>query len=448
MTDTSNVSTQLVSHIRRFRDDAWNPLVLRRAELCLLDSLGCLSAARALKHFAPSVRVARRLFGSGAEATRLAPFAMAYLYGQAANALDYDDTLLGHPGAPIIGAVLAVGARENLPPDRILRGIAAGYEVHWLMAAAAAPSPERAVQVRSVGVWDTLAGSVGAGVALGLEDTEIARLMGVAVSHSLLPYTAKWYERPVPGMKNNLGWAAAGAVISLELALAGQSGVTNALEGDAGMWRMAGSDQWDFDRHLADTPALLRVGFKPFPVCWHMQEYLKTLSNMLTDLPEDDEMESIVLQGPKEIEKFCATGINGSADVAFSFPAAFSLLISRITPGPAWNSVRGEADALRFINAFRYQYSEERAVSLRTRSGLLLTSAVDKADSANPAPWGLDETGVLDKHRRLADSDLKIAAATFLESRILNSSNDAAQEFYRVIESAMVTEPAESARES
>lgn len=96
------VSTELIVQAGQFRNGAWDPAVLRRTELCLLDSLGCYSAGLSLKHCAPSLAIARGLLG---------PFALAYVYGQAANALDCDDTLFGHPGAPIVGAVLSVGAR-------------------------------------------------------------------------------------------------------------------------------------------------------------------------------------------------------------------------------------------------------------------------------------------------------------------------------------------------
>ncbi|OZI62698.1 MmgE/PrpD family protein [Bordetella genomosp. 11] len=429
---SSNVAAQLVSHVAGFRDGAWDRLVKRRAELCLLDSLGCFSAGRSLQHYALCANVARQLFGAASDGSRPSPFLMAYLYGQAANALDYDDTLLGHPGAPVIGAVLAAGARGNLPVDRLLRGMAAGYEVHGILAAAATPSRERAAQVRSVGVWDTVAASIGAGIALGLEDGILQRAIGIAVPHSLLPYTAKWYERPVPGMKNNFGWAAAGAVLSIDLALAGQTGITNALDGDAGMWRMAGSDRWEFVRHQGGKPAMLRVAFKPFPVCWHMQEYLKTFSNMLASMPADEQIAGITLAGPQEIEKFCRAEILGSADIAFSLPAAFSLMISRIAPGPAWDSFDDRADALRFRALFRHQRSEDRTLSLRMRSGLDLTATVDTSDSSDPAPWGLNEDGVLEKHRRLADTDLQLAAAALLDAN--QSGGEAMNRFYAVLE--------------
>ncbi len=418
MANESKVSTQLISHLQTFRHDKWDAEVLRRTELCLLDSLACFSGGLSLKHVAPSVTAVQRLFGAGAGTTppsQLSPFIAAYLYGQAANALDYDDTLLiGHPGAPIIGAVLAVAARARLSTDQVLRGIAAGYQTEMVLNAAATPSRERAALVRSVGVWDAVAGSIGAGVALGFDDAMLERVIGVALVHSLLPYTAKWFDRPVPGTKNNMGWAAAGAVLSTELALAGQTGVTNPLDGEAGMWRMAGSDRWNLDWSMFEKPAVLRSGFKHVPGCWHLQVYLKTLEGLLASVAPDDDIVEIVLTGPPEIEKFCDRNIVHSADIAFSLPAGFSLLISQIEPGPEWYSEDSLANHLHYKDVFRYEQSEGRSLSLRTRKGQALNSAVGVGDVLDWAPWGLDEPGVVAKHDRLTDPELRAGAAAAL----------------------------------
>lgn len=388
--------------VGRFRDGDWDPEVRRRTELCLLDSLGCYSAGLSLPHFTPSAAVAERTLGRTA-------FATAYRYGQAANALDYDDTLFGHPGAPVVGAVLAVCARERLPLDRLLRGIAAGYETHAVLGAAAEPSPGRAAQVRTVGGWATVAASVGIGVALGFDDARLERVLGVAVAHSLPPYTAKWYERPVPALKNNLGWAAAGAVLATDLAIAGQTGVTHALDGDAGMWRMTGSDRWDLEKALGEKPAVLRVGFKHFPVCWHLQEYLKTFAALETPA---DEIAEIVVTGEKAIEKFCDPVPAGTADIAFSLPAAFGLVLSGVEPGPRWDSPVDGSAALRHL--VRYERADRRTIAIRTHRGTESGAEVGTSDSVDPAAWGLDEAGVVAKHERLTGPALRDAIATAL----------------------------------
>ncbi|MCW8060809.1 MmgE/PrpD family protein [Agrobacterium tumefaciens] len=313
-----------------------------------------------------------------------------------------------------MGAVLAVGARQSLSMDRLLRGIAAGYEAHWILASSSIPSRERAALVRSVGVWDTVAASIGAAVSLGRNSEYIERLIGVAVSHSLLPYTGKWYERPVPALKNNLGWAAAGAVMSLDLVQAGQTGVSNALDGLSGMWRMAGSDQLELTKTRKNLPAVLRVGFKHFPACWHLQEYLKALSSILQQLTKNEEIVAIEVAGPAEIEKFCQQEVFSPADVAFSLPATFSLLISNVEPGSQWDEVENGSPELRYKSRFAFHLSEERSVTVTTTKGRPFKVDVKASDPSDLANLSLDEAGVLAKHERLAGVQIRSALATAL----------------------------------
>lgn len=418
MPSQTRLTDGLLSRVSGIRDTAWNADVLRRTELCLLDSLSCFSAGMALEHFQPSAAIVDRTYGgSGAVGTTgngPSAFTRAYLYGQAANSLDYDDTLIGHPGAPVIGAVLSAASRDHLSIDSVLRGIASGYEVHGVLSTAAFPSSDQAALVRSVGVWDTVAASIGVCVALGADDSMMERVIGVAASHSLLPYTAKWYERPVSAVKNNLGWAAAGAVLSVDLVASGQTGLTNVLEGASGMWRMAGSDQWRSSEELGAKQAVMRVGFKQFPACWHLQEYLKSLSGLLLKVPSDDEITGVAVTGPKAVEKFSTLDISGPADIAFSLPATLSLLISGVEPGPAWDSLAERPKALRYGSLYRFSLSEKRSITLTTRGGLKLETTVDESDFLDPAEWGLTEVDVVAKHQRLTDPELLAGAAKAL----------------------------------
>ncbi len=429
---------QVLPYLARFREDAWSPPVRRRAELCLLDSLACYSAGRYLPQFAPSAAVAGKLFGSSGK-NGLSAFGAAYLYGQAANALDYDDTMLiGHPGAPIIGAVIAIAARERLSVDRLLRGIAAGYECEMILNGSAAPSRERAANVRSVGVWDTVGGAVGAGVALGFDDQALERLVGVAVAHSLLPYTAKWYERPAPGVKNNMGWAAAGAVLAVDLAQAGQTGITNPLDGEAGMWRMAGSDHWSLDLGLLSKPAVLRTGFKHYPVCWHLQEWLKVLAKLLLSLGPDDDVAEIIVTAPRDMEKFCPREYFGPVDIATHLPVACSFLVSGVEPGVQWGSLDGRERDLRYVAAFRYECAGIRTLTLRTRDGRLMHADVPESEFVDRAVGCLDEQGVLAKQARLCDSELLAATANLRAGESDEREADPVPEqLYRAIDRSM-----------
>src|SRR5690606_27475709 len=123
---------------------------------------------------------------------------------------------------------------------------------------------------------------VAAAVTAGRTPGQLIAAVEIAATHSTLPYVAKWYERPVPTLKNNLGWSAAAAVLSHGLAEAGARGIPRPLDGPAGMWLMAGSDRWRWNDTLADAePAIQKVGFKRYPACWHLQSYLKTTDDAL-----------------------------------------------------------------------------------------------------------------------------------------------------------------------
>jgi 2-methylcitrate dehydratase PrpD len=411
MTQDGKAASRLIAHLHQFRDGAWQPNVLQRTKLCLLDNLGCFSGGLSLPHFKQSAAGFKRaLFSTGAE-IQSSPFLRAYLYGQAVIAMDYDDTLYGHPGGPIIGAIIAIASESNLTLDRILRGIAAGYEAHGILCEATKPSPEHAAKVRSVGNLDTIAAALGISVALNLDDAMIERIIGVSVAHSIVPYTAKWYERPVPGMKNNIGWIAAGAVLAVNLALEGQTGVTQPLEGDKGFWRMAGSDRWVFNEDvLGKPPAVLRTGFKHYPACWHTQEYLKTFSTLLSQVDAEDDVVDIVIFATSDIEKFCDRDLIGTADVAFSLPAMFDLLIAGVEPGPLWAAYKPQ----HVERGFRYMRSNERRILIKTGKGQDFTAAVELNSLSDGAKSGLDNDGVLAKFRRLAHPDLQLALLPLL----------------------------------
>lgn len=233
----------MLSLLGRYRDDAWDEAVLARTRRCVADSLGCYVAGLGLLYFKRSVTgMKASLLPSGKDRLGLSPLMMAYIYGQAANALDYDDTLYGHLGGSIVAAVLSVAISNKLSLDRFLRGVAAGYDASTFLSFATSPSEERGAKVRSVSNVDIMARSLGVVVALGLNDNLMERIIGIAVGHTVIPYVGKCYERPVPGIKNNMGWTAVGAVILLALAQAGQTGINNSLDGDNGFWLMVGSD--------------------------------------------------------------------------------------------------------------------------------------------------------------------------------------------------------------
>lgn len=391
---------QLAERATRMATDA-SAEDLDRAAHAVLDHLTCALVGVRLPYAQPHFAALADLTSRGQQATcwdgtSRPALVAAYLNAQAANALDFDDTLIGHPGAPVIATALAVAEAEERTVGDLLRGVVAGYETHWVLARAALPTPARARRVRGVGVWDAVAAAVAAAVTTGRTAEQVVTAIELAATHSCLPYVAKWYERPVPTVKNNLGWSAAAAILTHELASAGARGIPQPLDGPAGMWLMAGSDRWEWDSTLADhEPAMQKVGFKRFPACWHLQSYLTVIDAAVRQAGDTTGVD-IEISGPAEVVKFVPTEVSGPAEVAFSLPTLTALLLLGVPPGPAWVQPDTIKRAGTFRDRVRFNQAPHRQVRLTSAAGHR-SARVPKGDFMRPRPLGLTDAEVRDK---------------------------------------------------
>jgi 2-methylcitrate dehydratase PrpD len=363
---------------------------------------------------------------TGADGHRRSAFATAYLNGSAANALDFDDTLYGHPGAPVISAALAVGEREGCRLADLLRSVVMGYQVHWLLARAALPTPLRARRVRGVGVFDALAAAAACVAIRAVDIDRLAAALALAGTHSCVPYVAKWYERPMPTVKNNLGWSAAAGVLACDLADAGAVGLPDVLDGPAGFWAMAGSDSWRWaETRQEDTiPAVLRVGFKRYPACWHVQQYLHVLDQLISDPGPAADVVAIDITGPEDLQKFAEDSLAGPADIAFSIRTLCALVATRVAPGAQWVDDQTVRAVEPIWSRASVRYGRRRTVTVQFDDGRKLHSAVPKGDFSNPYTDGLPEERVAEKFDVVVGKAIGRPAADLLQKSILHGSGD------------------------
>lgn len=403
-----------------------------RAAVCVLDHLGCALAGITLTHVQPHLAIARAC-GVGSESTsvdgvvRTARDA-AYVNGTAANALDFDDTLHGHPGAPIIAAALAVAERADASLGQLFTAVVAGYEAHWMLARASAPSPARAAEVRGVAAWDTMSAAVAAAIVAGLPEGELERALGIAATHAIVPYIAKWYERPMPTVKNNLGWVASAGVLAADLAAAGGTGLPAALDGPAGFWRMAGSDRWDWDSAKETPgPGIMRGGFKRYPACWHLQQYLAAADRLLRGESRSDgrAARAVTVRGPRSVQKFDEPSVGGTADVAFSIRTLIALLVLGLEPGTKWASENAIAMTRTLVDQISVEIvpAAQAAVEIRWDDGTCTAIQVADSDYDNPSDWGATTEEVAEKFTRLATPVLGEAAEE-LRAAVLGDDYD------------------------
>jgi len=423
---TTDATDQLVDRAIGLTTTAVAAEVDQRARHLVLDHLGCALAGQGLPYTTPSFAALGRLTGpaeaTGADGTARPAFVTAYLNGTAANALDYDDTLHGHPGAPVTSAALAMGERVGGLLSDLIRAVVVGYQVHWLLARAAAPSQARARRVRAVGVFDAIAAATAAVTVSGPPDPDrLRRAVAVAATQSCVPYVAKWYERPVPSVKNNLGWSAASGILATDLADAGAVGLPNVLDGPAGFWAMTGSDRWRWPQTVAEDtiPAVMRAGIKRFPACWHVQQHLTVLERLLDDVGPAAVVTGIDFAGPHDLQKFGERSVEGAADIAFSLPTLGTLLAQRIPTGADWVSDKALATGRPLLASTTVCHARQRSVVLTLTDGRRLRAAVPKSDHSFPYRDGLTDVHVRHKFTRLAGPVLGAATAERLADAVL-----------------------------
>lgn len=391
-----------------------------RLTACLLDHLACLLAGQACPHVTASRSVAASASGTGPATAvggmRLPAMLAAYVNGQTANGLDWDDTLLGHPGSAIITAALTAAESGGGTLADAARGVVAGYEIHWALSTAAHPSTSHAAVIRGFTVWESVAAAAAAATARG---TSADAAMRLAATHAPVPYLGKWYERPVPTVKNNLGWAAAIAVMSAELAEHGADGITDPLDGPRGFWRMAGSDRWEWAAPSADPPAVGRVGFKAYPACWHIQEPLGAVSGLLAEAGGPAAL-TVTFGGPESLRRFMDWNPMGTADLAFSLPILTAPLVGGSELGTATLYDPGliEAATRRAENGVRYEHDERVWVRITDASGSELRTDIEEGDYFDPATRGLDVAGVEAKYDRLTTPVLGPSRAAELKTLV------------------------------
>lgn len=115
---------------------------LHWAKLAILDTVGCTLAGST----EPCTRVVDQVTTGGAVSgpcvimgtdRRAAPLDAALINGTASHALDFDDcsnTLGGHPSAPILPALFALGELHNVDGKRFLAAYVAGWETETRIA--------------------------------------------------------------------------------------------------------------------------------------------------------------------------------------------------------------------------------------------------------------------------------------------------------------------------
>lgn len=330
-------------------------VVVQKAKLLVLDSLGCAlggsttKIGKILMSFARCSNGRRESTICG-DGTKVRSFNAAFVNSEMANILDFDDILLGHIGATVIPPAIAVGEAFSATGRELITAVVTGYEVSTRIGTAIRASEARSQEVCGLGSWQIFGAVSAAGKLLRLNEKTMIMALGIAGSAAPVPSDMKNSLNPsnqqvgMGMVKNVYGFASEIGVKAALLASMGYTGSQDILEGNTGFWRMAGSDQCDFEKmteRLGDKYDLLEVGFKPYSSCASNHAAIEAACNIVRrhKLPLDD-IERIV------VKTFTSQTIPPRGDynpktigsAIYSYPYVIAVALTGERPGPKWFS--------------------------------------------------------------------------------------------------------------
>jgi 2-methylcitrate dehydratase PrpD len=330
-----SATSKLVSFVRQLDPDTLPAAMLDQAVRCVLDLVGVaiagtatpmaeISARFAHEHFAPGHAT---VIGSGKPLTVTGA---TWVNGAYASALDMDDghrMAMGHPGASVIPAALAIAERAGASGKEFLAALVAGYEV--AVRASTARVPWYKDKMYSTGIWGVFGAVAAAGKLLKFDAATLQSALGTAGSHGAFP----------PG-----GAQANHAMVKEGIAWSGMTGVSAAL---LAQQKFLGppdfldySERWDTSALVAGLgdlgeSAILKTYFKPYAVCrWSHPAVDGVLELKHRHQLRSEEIETIEVETFREVTRLANDQPSNTIAAQFSvqFALAAALLYDRIGP--------------------------------------------------------------------------------------------------------------------
>ena len=215
-----SATSKLASFVCRLEPDALPAALQDQAVRCILDLVGVAIAGTRTPMAEISARFAHEQFAAGSatvigSAKPLSVTGAIWVNGASASALDMDDgnrMAMGHPGASVIPAAMAIAERTGASGREFLAALVAGYEV--AVRASAARVPWYKDKMYSTGIWGVFGATAAAGKLLEFDEATLQSALGIAGSHGSFP----------PG-----GLQSNHAMVKETIAWSGMTGVSAAL---------------------------------------------------------------------------------------------------------------------------------------------------------------------------------------------------------------------------
>lgn len=254
----ATISQQLSEAIHGMTFEDLPAEVVQEAKARLLDFIAVTVPAWDREEPAKIAAEYAKKYGGPEEATvftvgtRVSAHMAAFANGVAGHCLELDDdhnTMVGHPGVPVLPAVIAAGERVGANGKQLLLGTTIAYDVVNRTAMAVKAGVLHGKGFHPTGTNGAFGATAGAAKMLGLSEAQIMNAFGICGSQSsgLIQGTDEgvWTKRFNPG------WAAHNGVTSSTLAQMGFTGPTEVFEGRHGWYNAyAGAGTFDLNQIL------------------------------------------------------------------------------------------------------------------------------------------------------------------------------------------------------
>jgi 2-methylcitrate dehydratase PrpD len=272
---------------------SWDDLpneVIQKAKRCLWDFSACLLGGASSTPGKIALRLALEwggrpeasLAGVGKKvAARHAAFANATL----ANALDYDDTLHGHPGSTTFPVALAAGEKWNANGREFILSVVLGYELAVRAMSSMEPIIPRYLSMWDLGTLQAFGSAITAARLARLKSSEIANTLGLVSGTAPVPLPRKKrvFGEGRSMLKSAYGWAVDAAIVASEMTIAGFKGPSQALDDNLGFWRL--KQDVAFTDGLGESWEIINVEFKPYMACRFLHPVLEGVETILQRKP-------------------------------------------------------------------------------------------------------------------------------------------------------------------
>lgn len=342
--------------------------VVAMAEDCILDAIGC--AAVGLDE-----RVAAAISGMAAgchpgddsgvwfRGMRLNAIGAAFANAAAVSALDIDDghrLSMGHPGAAVVPAALAVAEAQGSSGRDVIAAVAAGYEIAVRLGHAEIKKPYHS------GNWTGFGAAVAAAKLKGLDRDVLAQALAITAYHSPRLHDLTQSKFMGAEVKESIPWSVVTGLSAVELALRGFTGCRDALDLEGRFDPLVTLDGLGIGFRIMGTY------FKNYSVCRWAHTSIWGLAEIMREqgLDADDVLHV-------HVDTFAeAAALNNSADpdniisaqYSLPFTMAVAAVLGEDAVSPLTGDIIGNPDVVRLSERITINYDSDMDLHLPLRA--------------------------------------------------------------------------------